>query len=73
VFITHDLALVKNFADYVIIMQKGNLVEEGSTEELFNNPKQQYTRKLLKAIPVIGDDEQAFLDRIQLDEYTISM
>lgn len=73
VFITHDLALVKNFADYVIIMQKGNLVEEGTTEELFNNPKQQYTRKLLKAIPVIGDDEQAFLDRIQLDDHTISM
>lgn len=73
VFITHDLALVKNFADYVIIMQKGNLVEEGSTEELFNNPKQQYTRKLLKAIPVIGDEEQAFLDRIQLDDHTISM
>ncbi|MBP1920125.1 ATP-binding cassette domain-containing protein [Youngiibacter multivorans] len=73
VFITHDLALVKNFADYVIIMQRGNLVEEGTTEELFNNPKQQYTRKLLKAIPVIGDDEQAFLDRIQLDDHTISM
>ena len=72
-FITHDLALVKNFADYVIIMQRGNLVEEGRTDELFLNPKQQYTRKLLKAIPVIGKEEQAFLDRIQLDDHTISM
>lgn len=72
-FITHDLALVKNFADYVIIMQNGNLVEEGRTDELFQNPRQQYTRKLLKAIPVVGEDEQAFLDRIQLDDHTISM
>lgn len=67
-FITHDLALVKNFADYVIIMEKGLLVEEGKTEDLFMNPKKHYTKRLLKAIPVIGEEEEAFLSRIDLKE-----
>ncbi len=63
-FITHDLALVKNFADDVIILQSGNLVEQGSVDEIFQNPKQDYTKKLLKAIAVVNPEEQAFLDRI---------
>ncbi|MBO1265141.1 ABC transporter ATP-binding protein [Proteiniclasticum sp. SCR006] len=72
-FITHDLALVKNFADYVIIMEKGALVEEGKTEQLFHNPRNLYTKNLLKAIPVIGEEEQRFLDRIQIEDTTYSI
>ncbi len=72
-FITHDLALVKNFADYIIIMEKGIMVEEGETEELFNHPQKIYTKRLLKAIPVIGEDEQKFLDRIQIDDPAFSV
>jgi ABC-type oligopeptide transport system ATPase subunit len=67
-FITHDLALVKNFADEVIIMQKGKLVEQGSVDDIFSRPAQSYTRRLLKAIAVVNPEEQAFLDRIPSGE-----
>jgi len=67
-FITHDLALVKNFADDVIILQQGKLVEQGSVEEIFSNPRKAYTKRLLKAIAVVEPAEQAFLDRIQIED-----
>ena len=50
-FITHDLAVVKVIADQVAVMNKGQIVEFGSTQEIFANPQQQYTRNLLDAIP----------------------
>jgi peptide/nickel transport system ATP-binding protein len=50
-FITHDLAVVKVIADQVAVMNKGQIVEFGSTHDIFNNPQQQYTRNLLEAIP----------------------
>jgi len=48
-FITHDLAVVRKIADRVYVMQKGRIVEEGLTEELFNNPQHPYTQMLLGA------------------------
>ncbi len=50
-FITHDLAVVRLVADNVCVMQKGKIVEAATTDEVFDNPKQQYTRDLLDAIP----------------------
>jgi peptide/nickel transport system ATP-binding protein len=50
-FITHDLAVVKVIADQVAVMNKGQIVEFGSTKEIFANPQQQYTKNLLEAIP----------------------
>ncbi|MFA0125092.1 ATP-binding cassette domain-containing protein, partial [Vibrio sp. 10N.261.48.A2] len=50
-FITHDLGVVKHFADRVLVMCKGELVEEGLTQELFKNPKHDYTRMLINSIP----------------------
>lgn len=50
-FITHDLAVVRVIADQVAVMNKGKIVEFGSTDDIFNNPQQDYTRNLLDAIP----------------------
>ncbi|MGP5071005.1 dipeptide ABC transporter ATP-binding protein [Arthrobacter rhombi] len=53
-FITHDLAVVRQIADHVCVMEKGKLVETGSTDDVFENPQTQYTRSLLDAIPGAG-------------------
>ncbi|CAH0355749.1 ABC transporter ATP-binding protein [Aquabacterium sp. CECT 9606] len=49
--ITHDLNLVRNFADRVAVMEKGLLVEQGTVDEVFGNPQHAYTRKLLDSRP----------------------
>lgn len=51
VFITHDLAVVKQIADDVVVMRDGAIVERGETDELFAHPQQEYTQRLLDAIP----------------------
>lgn len=48
-FITHDLSIVKNFTDYVYVMQDGCVVEEGSTFSIFKKPANPYTKKLVNA------------------------
>ncbi len=50
-FITHDLAVVRQIADHVCVMEKGKLVETGSTDDVFDSPRQDYTKALLNAIP----------------------
>ncbi|MFA1675601.1 ABC transporter ATP-binding protein [Rhizobium mongolense] len=50
-FITHDLGIVRKFADRVCVMTKGRIVETGTVEEVFSNPKHDYTRHLLAAEP----------------------
>jgi len=50
-FITHDLAVVRVVADYVCVMERGKLVEQGTVDEIFTNPTEGYTQRLLDAIP----------------------
>lgn len=51
IFITHDLPIVRNLADRILVMRSGRLVEEQATEVLFRNPLEDYTRTLLNASP----------------------
>ena len=64
ILITHDIGLVANTADRVIVMYAGQIIEEASTEELFTNPKHPYTRALLNTVPTIRDDEDRQLEAI---------
>lgn len=53
-FITHDLAVVRVAADLVAVMEKGRVVEQGSVDRVFDSPEQEYTQRLLNAIPGRG-------------------
>jgi oligopeptide transport system ATP-binding protein len=48
-FISHDLAVVRAMADYIIVMKSGNIVEEGPTEAIFDHPRDEYTQALMAA------------------------
>lgn len=51
-FVAHDLSVVRHLSDRVAVMYEGAFVEEGDTDEIFDNPQHEYTRKLLSAIPI---------------------
>jgi ABC-type oligopeptide transport system ATPase subunit len=59
IFITHDLAVVRNISDKTIVMNKGNIVEMNDTQKVFESPKQEYTKELIRSIPTITDEEEA--------------
>ena len=50
-FITHDLAVVRVSSDLVCVMEQGRIVEQGAVDAIFANPQQEYTQRLLDAIP----------------------
>ena len=53
-FISHDLAVIRQMADYVIVMESGKVVEEGETSSVLNNPQKIYTRMLRESVPGPG-------------------
>ena len=55
-FITHNLSVVEYLADEVAVMYLGRIVERGTTEEIFDQPKHPYTRALLSAVPKIDPE-----------------
>ena len=64
-FITHDLGVVSQIADEVVVMYKGHIVEKASAEELFKDPRHPYTKALLHSIPIPGvTPRKARLDTI---------
>jgi oligopeptide/dipeptide ABC transporter ATP-binding protein len=56
-FITHDMAVVAQIADKVVVMYRGNKVEEGPVEQIFAKPQHPYTQALLAAVPKLGEME----------------
>ncbi len=65
VFITHDLAVVRNVADRVMVLKDGARVEIGETARIFTCPEHAYTRGLIAASPVIAQEEQDLRDRLR--------
>jgi peptide/nickel transport system ATP-binding protein len=56
ILITHDLAVVSEVTDHLVVMRDGDLVEQGPAERIFTDPQEPYTRMLLDAVPRIDDE-----------------
>ncbi|AOF90416.1 ABC transporter ATP-binding protein [Sinorhizobium sp. RAC02] len=57
-FISHDLGVVEQVADRVVVMQDGRIIEQGDRDTIFDSPKEAYTRRLLSAIPALDQNER---------------
>ena len=56
IMITHDLGVVAQMCDEVIVMYAGSICEQGSADEIFYNPKHEYTKGLMRSIPTVDSD-----------------
>jgi peptide/nickel transport system ATP-binding protein len=65
-FISHDLSLMRNFAQVVGVLYRGRIVETGPVERVFANPEHDYTRLLLASVPVVSEEEAALRPVIPL-------
>jgi len=53
IFITHDLGVIAQIADFVVVMYLGRVMESGPVDDIFHNPQHPYTKALLKSIPTV--------------------
>jgi peptide/nickel transport system ATP-binding protein len=51
IFISHDLSVVKFMSDRILVMNRGEIVEQGTAESIYREPKEEYTQKLIASIP----------------------
>ena len=58
IMITHDLGVVAQMCDEVIVMYAGSICEQGTADEIFYNPKHEYTKGLMRSIPTVNDDNE---------------
>ncbi|RME69992.1 MAG: ABC transporter ATP-binding protein [Chloroflexi bacterium] len=65
IFITHDLGVIAQIADYVVVMYLGRVMETGPVDDIFHNPQHPYTRALLKSIPSIRSQSRTLLPTIE--------
>ncbi len=76
-FITHDLNLAKRICNRVVVMKDGEIVESGSVQEIFERPKQEYTQKLIQAVPsreqrVVRENKHSDETVLKIDNLNIS-
>lgn len=64
IFITHDLGVIAQMADYVMVMYLGLVMEQGPVDEIFHNPKHPYTQALLRSIPSVNSEPRVNLPTI---------
>ncbi|MEA3334866.1 MAG: ABC transporter ATP-binding protein [Chloroflexota bacterium] len=65
IFITHDLGVIAQIADFVVVMYLGRVVETGPVDDIFHNPQHPYTRALLESIPTVHSESKEFLPTIE--------
>ena len=58
IMITHDLGVVAQMCDEVIVMYAGSICEQGTADEIFYNPRHEYTKGLMRSIPTLGDTDE---------------
>jgi peptide/nickel transport system ATP-binding protein len=58
-FVSHDLAVVDLLSDHIAVMQHGVIVEQGTKDQILRNPQQEYTKRLIAAVPVPDPEAQA--------------
>ena len=63
--ITHDLGVVANMADEVVVIYHGKIMEAGTIEDIFNNPQHDYLKALLKAVPTLTMDKDEKLQSLR--------
>ena len=68
VFVSHDLAVVRRVCDRVAVLHDGNLVEVGTTEQIYSDAAQPYTRELIAAAPVLRHVTEGPADEVRLDK-----
>ena len=59
-FIAHDLAVVRSVSDRIAVMHRGTIVETGTAEEVYSNPKEEYTKALIASVPVPDPDRMRY-------------
>ncbi|VWL85694.1 ATP-binding cassette domain-containing protein [Oceanivirga miroungae] len=71
IFISHDLGVVKHMCDHMYIMYKGRFVESGTREDIYDNPKHIYTKRLIAAIPDVNPKEKLKnkQNRLEIEKY----
>ena len=68
IFISHDLSLMRNFCNRIAVMFRGEICEQGTTDEVFDDPKHPYTRALIASVPVLTDAEERAKPSVTLEE-----